>query len=328
MSLVALADGPDRLWLLVLALALDALVGDPDRLWRRLPHPVVLIGGAVGWLDRRLNHDDAADARRRAAGVVAVAILLAGALVVGWGVARMLGSVPGLWIGEILIVAVLLAQRSLYRHVAAVAVALETGGLAAGRQAVARIVGRDPASLDEAGVARAAIESCAESFSDGIVAPAFWYVVLGLPGLLAYKALNTADSMIGHRTPRYAAFGWAAARLDDAANLVPARLSALLLALAAAVCSGPKTAATALRTAWRDAPHHRSPNAGWPEAAMAGALDLALAGPRRYGEGIVDDAWMGDGRTGATAADIRAALRLLVLACCIMAAVLAVVALV
>ena len=328
MSLVALADGPDRLWLLVLALALDALVGDPDRLWRRLPHPVVLIGGAVGWLDRRLNHDDAADARRRAAGVVAVAILLAGALVVGWGVARMLGSVPGLWIGEILIVAVLLAQRSLYRHVAAVAVALETGGLEAGRQVVARIVGRDPASLDEAGVARAAIESCAESFSDGIVAPAFWYVVLGLPGLLAYKALNTADSMIGHRTPRYAAFGWAAARLDDAANLVPARLSALLLALAAAVCSGPKTAATALRTAWRDAPHHRSPNAGWPEAAMAGALDLALAGPRRYGSQVVDDAWMGDGRAEATARDIRAALKLFVLACCALAAGLAVVALV
>ena len=180
-------------------------------------------------------------------------------------------------------------------------------GLTAGRAAVAMVVGRNPDRLDEAGVARAAIESLAENFSDGVVAPAFWLIVGGLPNAMCYKATNTADSMIGHRTPRFHAFGWAAARLDDVINLPASRLSALFLVLAApAIGASPRGA---LQAVWRDARNHRSPNAGWPEAAMAGALGLQLAGPRVYGETLIDDAFMGDGRREATAADIIRALR-------------------
>jgi adenosylcobinamide-phosphate synthase len=203
----------------------------------------------------------------------------------------------------------LFAQRSLYDHVEHVAAALEKSGVPAARQAVSHIVGRDPDSLDEAGIARAAIESLAENFSDGIVAPAFWLAGAGLAGGAAYKAINTADSMIGHRTPRYAAFGWAAARLDDMVNLPASRLAALLI-VAAAALTPRASAAQAWRAVLRDAHRHRSPNAGYPEAAVAGALGLALAGPRTYGGVEVADGFMGDGRRDATAADIRAALTL------------------
>jgi adenosylcobinamide-phosphate synthase len=203
----------------------------------------------------------------------------------------------------------LLAQRSLHRHVADVAGALDNEGIAGGRRAVARIVGRDTAALDEAGVARAAIESLAENFSDGVVAPVFWLVIAGLPGAALYKAINTADSMIGHRTPRHAAFGWAAARLDDLVNLPASRLAALLI-VAAAILSGKNSAQHAWHAVLRDAPKHRSPNAGYPEAAMAGALGLSLAGPRTYGGVRVDDAFMGDGRREASSEDIRRALKL------------------
>jgi adenosylcobinamide-phosphate synthase len=210
---------------------------------------------------------------------------------------------------EALIASLFLAQRSLYRHVAAVAGGFRSGGLPEARITVSHIVGRDPASLDTAGVCRASIESLAENFSDGVVAPVFWYLLFGLPGLLAYKALNTADSMIGHLNDRHRAFGWAAARLDDLANLVPARLSALAIAVGAIAVPGSSMIA-ALRAARRDAGQHRSVNAGWPEAAMAGALGLRLAGPRHYGGVRVEDAWMGKGRAEATAGDIRRALRL------------------
>ena len=204
----------------------------------------------------------------------------------------------------------LFAQRSLATHVKAVADALDSGGLVAGRKAVSQIVGRDPDRLDEAAVCRAAIESLAENFSDGVVAPAFWLGVGGLPGGVAYKAANTADSMIGHKTPRHQAFGWAAARFDDLINLPASRLTALLIVIAALVMPG-ADAAGAWRAVWRDAKKHRSPNAGWPEAAMAGALGLALAGPRVYGGVTVDDAVMGaGGRREAVVADIRRALRL------------------
>jgi adenosylcobinamide-phosphate synthase len=205
------------------------------------------------------------------------------------------------------IASTLIAQRSLHQHVADVAIALGQGGVIAGRAAVAKIVGRDPETLDAAGVARAAIESLAENFSDGVVAPVLWMAIAGLPGAALYKAINTADSMIGHRTPRHEAFGWAAAKLDDLVNLPASRLSALLLVAAAALN---KNAAAAWRAVVRDAPRHRSPNAGYPEAAMAGALGLSLAGPRVYGGVTIDDATMGDGRRDATAADIRQALRL------------------
>ncbi len=203
----------------------------------------------------------------------------------------------------------LIAARSLYEHVTAVADALEAGGVEAGREAVAKIVGRDTGDLDEAGVARAAIESLAENFSDGVVAPCVWGLLLGLPGMAAYKATNTADSMIGHRTERHAAFGWAAAKLDDLLNLPASRLAALWLALAAAV-RGDASVKAAFATIRRDARKHRSPNAGWPEAAMAGALGLKLSGPRVYHGTETDDAWIGDGASEVTAADIRRALAL------------------
>ena len=251
--------------LLLLALCLDALLGEPAWLWSRLPHPAVVMGRGVGWLDTRLNSGH----RRRAKGVLALAALLIG----GWALARAVAALPlgPLW--EALLAAILLAQRSLVQHVTAVADALDRG-VAQGRDAVGLIVGRDTAEMDSPAVARAAIESAAENFSDAVVAPAFWFLVLGLPGLVLYKAINTADSMIGYRTPRHEAFGWAAARLDDAVNWIPARLSALVLALAHGV--------TDLRAIRADARLHRSPNAGWPEAAIARALGVALAGPRSY----------------------------------------------
>ena len=220
------------------------------------------------------------------------------------------------WLAELVLVTSLVAQRSLYRHVVAVARGLDEGGLEQGRRAVAHIVGRDPGALDEHGVARGAIESCAENFADGVIAPVFWYVLLGLPGLLAYKMVNTLDSVIGYRSPRYRAFGAVAARLDDALSFLPARLSGLLIALAAVFVPW-ASPLRAVRTMLRDGRKHRSLNAGWPEAAMAGALGLALAGPRRYAETVVKDAWMGGGRARATPRDIRAALYLFVVACLI-----------
>jgi adenosylcobinamide-phosphate synthase len=226
-----------------------------------------------------------------------------------------------------LIASIFIAQRSLYQHVAEVRSAFAEGGLTGARDAVAMIVGRDPEQLDEAGVCRAAIESCAENFSDGVVAPVFWLALLGLPGLIAYKAINTADSMIGHRTERYASFGWAAARLDDLVNLVPARLSALLLAVAAPIAGG--SVGTSLGVVRHDASKHRSPNAGWPESAMAGALGLALAGPRRYAEHMVEDPFLNAEATHqAVPDDIGRALNLYTAACVIEAAGYAALALV
>jgi adenosylcobinamide-phosphate synthase len=217
---------------------------------------------------------------------------------------------------------VLLAQRSLHSHVAVVAAALEGEGVEAGRRAVSMIVGRDTRNLDEAAISRAAIESLAENFSDGVVAPLFWMAVAGLPGAIAYKAVNTADSMIGHKSPRHLAFGWASARFDDLVNLPASRLAALWLMLAAALTPG-RSASRALTVVFRDAGQHNSPNAGWPEAAMAGALGVRLAGPRVYNGVQVNDHWMGDGRSDLTAADIRAALKLYRLACVLQIAVLA-----
>ncbi len=211
---------------------------------------------------------------------------------------------------EAIVVAVFLAEKSLIDHVTAVERALLAEGIEGGRRAVSMIVGRDVSVLDEAGVSRAAIESAAENFSDGVVAPAFWFLLLGLPGLFVCKVVNTANSMIGHRSARHEAFGWAAARFDDLLNFLPARLSVLLIGAAAAV-SG-KAAGAALRCARSDAAKHKSPNAGWPEAALAGALGLALGGPRRYGETAVDGAWLNPaGRQASGPADIRAAIRLI-----------------
>jgi len=291
------------------AAILDAAVGYPDALYRAIGHPVTWMGAWLAALEGRLNRSTDNFMTRGAYGVVALLVYLAPVAVV----AGLLSSLapPGVVGFGILAVFVssLPAQQSLDRHVRAVAVALERGGLTQGREAVAMIVGRNPESLDEAGVARAALESLAENFSDGVVAPLFWIALGGLTGGALYKAINTADSMIGHKNDRYLAFGWAAARLDDLVNLPASRLSALWL-IAAAATSPTASAREAWHAVRRDAGRHRSPNAGWPEAAMAGALGLKLAGPRVYGETRVDDAYMGEGRLGATVADIRRGLAL------------------
>ncbi len=295
--------------LALLALLLEAAFGYPQRLVDRIGHPVVWIGRLISAMDRAWNQVARPFATRRAAGVATLLVLVGVAGGSGYALQVALLALPFGLLVLALLASSLLAQRSLHDHVARVATALEQGGLEVGREAVSHIVGRDPLSLDEAGVARAAIESLAENFSDGVVAPAFWMAVAGLPGAAIYKAVNTADSMIGHRTPRHEAFGWAAARCDDVVNLPASRLSGLAIIAAAALLPG-MDARGAWRALRRDAGRHRSPNAGWPEAAMAGALGLALAGPRRYGGVLVDDALMGDGRRDASAADIRAALRL------------------
>jgi adenosylcobinamide-phosphate synthase len=292
-----------------LALLIELMVGYPDWIFRAIGHPVTWFGRLINVLERTLNRAQDSQQAQRAKGVVALLILMAVVGVIASLIALLLGRLSFGFILLAALASTLLAQRSLYRHVADVAAALEHNGLEAGRKTVARIVGRDPQALDEAGVARAAIESLAENFSDGVVAPALWTAIAGLPGVAIYKAINTADSMIGHRTPRHRWFGWGAAWLDDLVNL-PASRAAALLIVAAAALNSRAVAAGAWRAVCRDAPHHRSPNAGYPEAAMAGALGLALAGPRQYDGAQVDDALMGDGRREATAADIRAALSL------------------
>lgn len=279
---------------LALALILDALLGEPDWLWSRLPHPAVLAGRAVGWLDRMLNTGTG----RRLKGALAVLILTAGAAGVGY----LLASAGPVF--ETLCAAILLAQKSLVQHVSAVARALRQT-LHDARETVAMIVSRDCRNMTEAQIARSAIESAAENLSDGVIAPAFWFLVGGLPGILVYKAVNTADSMIGYRNDRYLAFGWAAARLDDVLNLIPARLTGLMIALLA----GQLRQWPAIS---RDARQHRSPNAGWPEAAMARALDLALAGPRSYDGQLRQLAWVnGAARKDIGASDIEGAVKFL-----------------
>ncbi len=290
------------------ALAIDAVVGDPPALWTRVPHPVVIIGKAIDLLDRRLNRDADSGLVRKVSGAVALTILLLGAGLTGAAIEALADRIPLGSLIEFVILVVFLAQKSLADHVSAVGRALAEGGLDDGRLAVARIVGRDPEHLDESGVVRAAIESLAENFSDAVVAPAFWYAVAGLPGLLVYKALNTADSMIGHRTPRHECFGWAAARLDDLVNVPPARISVLLLAAGALLNGAVEAAGRGLRTAWREARNHRSPNAGWPEAAMAGLLGIALSGPRSYARGASVEPWInGEARRTLVIDDIGSA---------------------
>ncbi|MDB5408104.1 MAG: cobD [Rhodospirillales bacterium] len=306
--------GPHPLLVLIGALLLDAAVGDMPLLFRTLPHPVVLVGRAIAWLDIRLNREQRSEHARFVRGILTVCVLVVAAALLGFLIQRACEAVSFGWLVELIIVAVLVAQRSLFDRVRDVAVALNDQGLVGGRTAVAHIVGRDPASLDAHGVARAGIESLAENFSDSVVAPVFWTLLLGLPGLFVYKTANTLDSMIGHMTPRYRSFGWAAARFDDALNLVPARLSGLLIALAAGLAPQARFG-PALRIMLRDSGKHRSPNSGWPEAAIAGALDLALAGPRRYAGEIVADPWLGDGKARATPLDMHRALLVFAIAC-------------
>ena len=316
-----LPSASDPVAVLLLALAIDLAFGDMAPVFHYLPHPVVIVGRAIGFFDRRLNREGRSDAARRFRGVFTVVVLVGAAAAIGWAIGEYLRVMHYAWLIEALLVAVLLAQRSLFEHAAAVGKALQADGLQGGRAAVAKIVGRDPESLDEFGVARAAVESLFENFSDGVIAPAFWYLLLGLPGLFAYKTANTLDSMVGLRSPKYLHFGWAAARFDDALNWIPARLTALLVWFAALVLPGAQAGA-AIRTTLGDAKKHRSPNAGWPEAAAAGALGLALGGPRRFAGTVMNEPWLGKGRARVTEADIGCALTLYCVAAAWFAALL------
>jgi adenosylcobinamide-phosphate synthase len=299
---------PDRVLILIAACGIEAVLAYPALVFGAIGHPVSWIGALISRLESRLNRPDYSATMRRAAGVVTVLLLIAVSLGVGLALEMAVRSVPILgFVLAVVIVAALIAAGSLDQHVRAVAVALRNDGLAGGRQTVAKIVGRDPEVLDQAAICRAAIESLAENASDGVTAPALWYLIGGLPGMIAYKAINTADSMIGHMSERYHAFGWAAAKLDDLVNWPASRLTGLMFIAAASVVPG-ASPSSAWQAFCRDARLHRSPNAGWPEAAMAGALGLRLAGPRVYDGVEVDDHWMGDGRTEATPEDIDRAL--------------------
>jgi adenosylcobinamide-phosphate synthase len=293
-----------------LSLLLELTFGYPQPLFKAIGHPVTWIGALISRLDRSWNRGSTSPRQRRLLGVAALLTLLAISIAAGVLIERGFAFIPYGVTGTAIVASSLIAQRSLHSHVAQVATALETGGLDAGRKAVSMIVGRDPERLDEAGVSRAAIESLAENFSDGVVAPALWMALAGLPGAAAYKAVNTADSMIGHKSERHRDFGWASARFDDLVNWPASRLSALLLVAAAFLLPG-ASPANAWKAVRRDATKHRSPNAGWPEAAMAGALGLSIAGPRYYHGVLAVDAEMGaGGRRDANAADIRRALSL------------------
>lgn len=282
--------------LLLLALALDAVLGEPDWLWSRIPHPAAIMGRGIDWFDTRLNQGKG----RKFTGTITVILLVIAALAAGF----IIQILPDFGIFEALAAAVLLAQRSLVQHVKDVATALRES-LPEGRRAVALIVGRDPENLDESAVARGAIESAAENFSDGVIAPAFWFLLFGAPGIIVYKLVNTADSMIGHKNERYHNFGWAAARLDDLLNWIPARITGGLICLV-----------YWSKSAWdimlKDADLHRSPNAGWPEAATAGVLGIALSGPRSYDGSITDFLWVNSqGRRELTPDDIENAVQVL-----------------
>jgi adenosylcobinamide-phosphate synthase len=299
---------PSSVLVLLIASGLEALLAYPAPLFRAIGHPVSWIGALISGLDSVFNQPRFSFGMRRTAGILAVLVLLAASLGIGIAFEIFVRALPYLgFIITILIVAMLLAGGNLGRHVHDVAAALRAEGLAGGRRSVAKIVGRDPETLDEAAVCRAAIESLAENASDGVTAPALWFLIGGLPGIIAYKAINTADSMIGHMSDRYRAFGWAAARLDDLVNLPASRLTGLVFIAAALLVPG-ASARSAWEAYWRDAAKHRSPNAGWPEAAMAGALGLKLGGPRVYGGSPVADSWMGNGTADATPKDIERAL--------------------
>lgn len=319
-----------HLTLLAAAILLDMLIGDPDWLWRRTPHPVVYFGHMIIFFEKWLNDPDLDATTQKIFGIFNCILLVGLTAVLGLSIHIFLMGFG--WWGfaiEALIIAIFIAQKSMVDHVSRVHEPLQLGDLAGARHAVSMIVGRDPNQLNAAGIARASIESLSENFSDGTLAPIFWYALLGLPGLFAYKMLNTLDSMIGHKTEKYQHFGWASAKLDDLANWIPARLSALLIAAAALIVNGLPAAQQALGTAFQDAKLHRSPNAGWPESAMAGALNIALAGPRQYASYSVDDPYMNaGGRHDIGPQEIKVALKIFWWACMVELMVIAALALV
>ena len=311
--------------LLTLALLVDIFVGDPDWLWRRLPHPVVLIGKLIDWFDQLRDRSQFGSwmsrigmGEGRFADMSLGAVLLLVFLVLSIAIAKLLAALGTVgWLLELALVVMLIAQKSLYDHVARVVGGLKSDGLAGGRAAVSMIVGRDVSKLDESGVCKAAIESLAENFSDGVVAPVFWYAVAGLPGILFYKAVNTADSMIGHQNERFEYFGKPAAKLDDWLNWPAARFSSVLVVISVALARGGRAASSVWSATLRDASTHRSPNAGWPESSFAAALNLSLGGPRAYGGDHVDAEFLyAEGRDIAKTQDVEKSLSLF-LRCCI-----------
>jgi adenosylcobinamide-phosphate synthase len=295
-------------WPVTLAVLIERVTGYPDTLYKVVGHPVQWIGAVINWLEEKLNTSPRESIAGKLRGTFCIVAIILITALPAWVLSDFLARLTWGWIIEAIVATAFIAQKSLRDHVRDVAIALSSS-LAQGRASVAKIVGRDTTSLDESGVAKAALESLAENTSDGIVAPVFWYAVLGLPGLVAYKAINTADSMIGHKSDRHLHFGFAAARLDDLVNFPASRLNACLFAAAAALTSV-DDAKRAWAAALRDAGKHRSPNAGWPEAAMAGALGLRFGGPRNYEGEHVDLPYMGDGRDVLQRADINRGLQL------------------
>lgn len=301
--------------LLLMGLALDWLIGDMRWFFKFIPHPVVMIGKLIAVLDKKLNREGRGDINRTVRGAVVCVFVTLVAAGAGFAIQELTRQHPSGWMVEVFLVAVLVAQRSLAGRVADVGKALAGKDLLKARDNLRHLVSRDPDKLDRHGVGRSALESLAENFSDAVVAPAFWFLVLGLPGLFAYKAINTMDSMIGYKTDRYISFGMTAARLDDAVNWIPARLSGLFFVIGAAFAPGGNPA-RALKVMLRDAGKHASPNAGWPEAAMAGAFDLALGGPRVYAGGAkTESVWIGSGKARLEAGDVRRGLALFVIGC-------------
>jgi len=308
--------------ILLLALAVDALIGWPDALYRKIGHPVTWLGKLISHMDKSLNRMEWHPPTRRLMGLLTAAFIILICIVSGQIIQNAVGQGILGFLISVLLAWPLLASRSLYSHVKDVAQPLELMDLRSAREAVSMIVGRDPKQLDTAGVGRAAIESLAENTSDGVVAPIFWGLIFGLPGILAYKAINTMDSMIGYKTPKHLDFGWAAARIDDLANWVPARLTGLIIAM----MSG--TPNTALQTIRRDAGKHRSPNAGWPESAMAAALGVRLSGPRSYHDKQTNDPWLYAEGRDVEGSDVTRALAVFKRSMFCLAGLLAIVALI
>ena len=300
---------------LLLAMFIDVLTGEPEWIYRRVPHPAVQMGRLVALLDNRLNRPSDrlsyGVGTMRYRGVCAVAVLGFVAVLCALMLEGLLTSISAVWapVLEAFLASTLIAHRSLIDHVKSVFTALQSENTDEGRKAVSMIVGRDPEKLDQPGIVRAALESLAENFSDGVVAPCMFYLLFGLPGLFLYKIVNTADSMIGHRTEKYLHFGWAAARLDDLLNFIPARFTGVLIVMASGVLS------LRIKDGWRimmrDANKHRSPNAGWPESALAGALDIRLSGPRVYGNSHTQEPWVGDGTKDVLPCQINKGIRLI-----------------
>jgi adenosylcobinamide-phosphate synthase len=291
-----------------LALLIERLFGFPTPLYGKIGHPVEWIGTILAKLEALLYEPEVEALQARLRGLAALLVLLFTVVVPAVLIGSFLSTLKFGWIIEALLATVLIAQHSLYEHVSAVGRGLDTS-LSEGRKAVAKLVGRDSAALDESGVVKGALESLAENTSDGIVAPVFWFVLLGLPGIVAYKAINTADSMIGHKSERYIHFGWAAARLDDLINLPASRITGLLF-VGAAAWNDSERGKIALQAMWRDASKHQSPNAGWPESALAASFGVKFGGPRSYAGTRVDLPWMGEGREVLNRDDIRKGLRL------------------